>query len=185
MTSEPGKSLVRQLFDIVYGSVPVEFESACSLEESVQHLSAATRRSVFRALTTEAAVGKVSAQRVSLQRVIPFLGNSFKPFFVGKFHNNDGRIILIGQFTMLWFTKAFMTFWLGFCALWTMLATVIAILTLIGRLPGEATVWILPLAGAGMFAMGIAFLTFAKRLSAKDIPWLTRVIQDALSKDAK
>src|SRR5271165_4780867 len=119
MTFEPGKSLVRQFVDLVYGSVPAQFESAYSLEESVQHLSAATRRSVFRALTTEAAVGKVSADRVSLQRVIPFFGNSFKPFFVGKLHNNDGRIILIGRFTMLWFTKAFMTFWLGFCALWT------------------------------------------------------------------
>jgi len=50
---------------------------------------------------------------VSLERAIPFVGNSFKPLFVGKFHRVDGIIMLSGRFTMPWWVKVFMTFWFG------------------------------------------------------------------------
>jgi hypothetical protein len=168
--------MIRWFIDLLYGGVPAEFESAFGLDESVRRLLAATGRSVFSAFTHQAAVGTVREDRVSLQRVIPFVGNSFKPFFVGKFLSLNGRIVLSGQFTMLWGVKAFMTFWFGFCLLWT----VLAILPLLARDPRT---WWFPLAGLGMFAAGTAFLCFCKWISRKDIPWLSAVIQNALSKE--
>lgn len=168
--------MMQRLLDLLYGAVAADFESAFGLEESVKRLSAATERSVFGALTHQAAVGRVSTDRVSLQRVIPFVGNSFKPFYIGEFRQINGRVVLTGRFTMLWWVKAFMTFWFGFCIFWTALA----ILPLLARDPHT---WWFPFAGAGMFAVGVAFVALCKRLSRNDVPWLSRVIQDALSKE--
>ena len=167
--------MIHQLLDLLYGAVPADFESAFGLEESVRRLSAATERSVFGALTHQAAVGRVSEARVSLQRVNPFVRNSFKPFYIGEFREINGRLVLSGRFTMLWWVKAFMTFWFGFCLLWTALA----ILPLLARDPHT---WWFPFAGVGMFAVGVAFVALCKRLARNDVPWLSKVIQDALSK---
>src|SRR5437016_14676948 len=98
--------MIGWFLDLIYGSYRAEFESDFDLPESVRRLSAATSRSVFSALTHQAAAGKVSESRVSLQRVIPFFGNGMKPFFFGKFDVRDGRTILSGQFTLHWFVKA-------------------------------------------------------------------------------
>jgi hypothetical protein len=40
-------------------------------------------------------------------------GNSFKPFFFGRFEARGDGVYLTGRFTMLGFVKAFMTLWLG------------------------------------------------------------------------
>jgi hypothetical protein len=167
--------MMRRLFDQLYGSV-ADFESAVGLEESVKRLSAATERSVLGAWTHQAAIGRVSTNRVSLQRVIPFVGNSFKPCYIGKFRQINGRVVLTGRFTMLWWVKAFMTFWFGFCILWTALA----MLPLLARDPHT---WWFPFAGAGMLAAVVAFVALCKRLSRNDVPWLSKVIEDALSKE--
>jgi hypothetical protein len=164
--------MIRWFLDLLYGGVPAEFESAFGLEESVQRLSAATCHSVFSTFTRQTAFGKVRSDRVSLQRAIPFFGNSFKPFFKGSFRIVNDRVILSGTFTMLWWVKAFETLWFGFCLLWTALA--------INRDPDK---WSLPFAGVGMFILGVAFLWFSKWLSRNDIPWLSAVIHDALTKD--
>jgi hypothetical protein len=56
------------------------------------------------------AVGTVKSSCVSLQRVIPMVGNSFEPFFRGRFVEKTGKVILVGRFTMHWLVKAFMLF---------------------------------------------------------------------------
>jgi hypothetical protein len=176
MSEEPSQSMMRRFTNLIYGAVPAEFESAFDLDESVQRLSSATGRSVFSAFTHQAAVGRVSKTRVSLQRVIPFVGNSFKPFFIGEFRRVNGRIVLSGRFTMLWWAKAFLTFWFGFCLLWTLLA----ILPLLARDPHT---WWFPFAGIGMFGVGTALVRISKWFSRNDTLWLSRVIQGALSKE--
>jgi hypothetical protein len=181
MTSKCGHGLSDQFIDLIYGSIPAEFESAFSLDESVQRLSAATRRSMFSSLFQESAVGPVSARRVSLQHVIPFFGNAFKPFFIGRFSARDGRVVLAGRFTMLLPVRVFLSIWFGFCALWTATATIMAALAMIGGRTEGVAVWILPIAGTGMFFIGLGFTRFARDLSAKDVPWLSHVIQDAFS----
>jgi hypothetical protein len=168
--------MFRHLYNLLYGSAPAEFKSGLTLEESIRRLSEATRRSVFSTLTREAAVGKVSKERVSLLRFTPVFGNAFKPRFIGQFHLQHGQVVLSGRFTMMLFVKIFMTYWFGFCVLWTCGATVAAIFS-------PQTPWLLPFGGVLMFAVGVGFIAFAKQISTNDIQWLTNVIQRALSKD--
>src|SRR5215469_11530144 len=103
------------------GSDPVEFESTYGMAESVERLKAATRRWGYFSVTQEVASGRVTESRVSLQRVIPMVGNSFKPFFVGGFQWRGGKVVLRGRFTLHWSVRVFMGFWLGFCALFAAL----------------------------------------------------------------
>src|SRR3984893_14268492 len=105
--------MFRWLWRLLYESTPAEFRSAFELEGSVERLRAATKRSVFSSLGETGAVGKVSEEEVRLQRVIPMVGNSFKPFFIGRFEVRDGVTVLTGRFGLLTIVKVFMTFWLG------------------------------------------------------------------------
>jgi len=156
---------------IWHGLGPVEFESAFGLDESVDRLKAATRR-VALFSSEEVAAGRVSESRVSLQRVIPMVGNSFKPFFVGRFERHDDKVILVGRFTMSWFVKSFMVFWLGICALITAVSALSAI-------PSPKTASI-SLVGAVMLVSGFALIRFGEWLSRNDPAWLSRVIQKTL-----
>ncbi len=154
----------------------VEFQSAFGLAESVDRLKAATRRSVFLAMARQAAVGKVSAQRVVLQRVIPMVGNSFKPYFVGSFIEHDGRVYLVGQFRMSWLVRVFMTFWFGMIAL-------MALLSVTAVPPSAHNRWFSYLAAIGMATAGFALVTLGKWLSRNDPAWISRVIEESLSKE--
>jgi len=166
--------MIGWFYDLLYGAYRVEFESDFDLPESVRRLSAATSRTIFLTWTHQAAVGKVSESRVSLQRVIPFFGNSMKPFFCGEFHVRDGRTILSGRFTLHWFTKAFLSVWFGFCLLFCLFTAATAFLH-----SDQDVVW-LPLVPFGMLLWGIWLLWFGKWLS-NDIAWLSERIEKALS----
>jgi hypothetical protein len=105
--------MIRWISDVWRGSAAVEFASSYGLSESVERLKAATRRSVFSGLSKQEAVGAVKESRVSLQRVIPMVGNSFKPFYRGGFIERNGKVILVGRFTMHWVVKVFLAVWFG------------------------------------------------------------------------
>jgi hypothetical protein len=145
------------------------------MQESVERLRAVTRRSALAALTGQAAVGKVSERRVSLQRVIPFVGNSFKPFFIGHFEPSSNGTRLVGHFTMHRLIKVFNTLWFGFCVLWTLLA--------IGAVGVTSTSenWYFPLFGFGMLVAGALSVQTGKWFARNDAVWLTDVITNALS----
>lgn len=168
--------MIRRVLGFLYGDVPARFPSDFPLSESVARLRERTRRSVFVTLFQEAAAGPVTESRVRLQRVIPLVGNSFKPIFVGTFQQSHGRIVLEGRFTMFLFAKILMTMWLTFALLWTCVAA-LAVLR-----DGAMTLFF-PLYGFGLFATGIAFLRVCWWLSRNDIAFLTSVIQRALSRD--
>ena len=165
----------RWFWNLIYGADPKEFVSSFGLDESVQRLSAAVGRSVFSSLTKQMAVGKVSESAVRLQRVIPMVGNSFKPFFIGAFVKDGDRVVLKGRFTMSLYSKIFMSIWFGFLAFWTVLA-------LLPFLAQDSHTWWFPFFGVGMFAAGIALVWGCKWLARNDAAWLTTVIQEALSR---
>ena len=167
--------MIDAIRNFLYGSTPASFESNYSLDTSVQLLRDATRRTVFGAFTSQQAVGKVSADRVVLQRAIPFVGNSFKPFFVGHFKSTGRGIVLTGRFTMHWYAKAFMTVWFGFCLLWTLLVTISLAST-------QDLPWWAPFSGLGMIAAGVSMVQFCKFLARNDTAWLSNVISSALSR---
>jgi len=160
------------LSNLLYGSTNAEFESSFGLEESIERLKKATSRSVFSAFTRQRAIGSVKETRVSLQRVIPFIGNSWKPFFLGRFEIRNGRVILVGRFTTFKFVKIFMSLWLGLCLFSVFVETAIMIT--------QHLQWWLPLIGVGMFCCGIALVWIGKWFGRNDAAWLTAVINSAL-----
>ena len=143
------------------------------MAESVERLKAATKRSVFSSMAEQSAVGTVKESRVSLQRVIPMVGNSFKPFFVGRFIYRNGQVILAGGFTMQWMVKIFMTFWFGGIAGFTVVS-----LFAVGHPLQKATMF--PLFGIGMFAAGAGVVWLGKAFAQNDAAWLSSVISGAL-----
>ena len=117
------------------------------------------------------AVGKVSEGSVRLQRVIPLVGNSFKPFFIGRFEARDGKVVLTGKFTMLLIVKVFMTFWIGVVA-------VFAGAVLLGSLlPAGGNTWLLLLQPFVMLGAGLALVAAGKWFARNDAAWLSRVIE--------
>jgi len=166
--------MARWFWNLIYEAEQKEFVSSFGLEESVQRLSAVTGRSVFSSLTNQMAVGKVTESAVRLQRVVPMVGNSFKPFFIGAFVEDGGRVVLTGRFTMSLYSKIFMSIWFGFIAFWTVLA-------LLPFLTQDSNTWWFPFFGIGMFAAGIGLVWGCKWLARNDAAWLTAVIQKALS----
>lgn len=165
--------MIRWLTAVWRGSDPVQFESSFGLTESIERLRAATRRSMFAALAQQEAVGTVEASRVSLQRVIPMVRNSFKPFFRGRFLMENDRVILTGRFTLHGVVKVFMAFWFGVTACFTVLTT---LMPFVG--PGKA--WQGPLFGLAMMATGIAVVALCRWFARNDAAWLSNVIDRAL-----
>jgi hypothetical protein len=169
--------MIRWCLDLLYGSVSVEWESAYPLEESVVRLRAVTLRSAFSALAGPAAVGTVSESGVKLQRVIPMVHNSFKPFFLGRFVKRGERVFLTGRFTMLLITKVFMSLWFGLLASVSVTALV-SMLAVPAEKPGRFSLVLGPWL---MIAFGIGMLRLAKWFCRNDVQWLTNVIRRAIS----
>jgi hypothetical protein len=165
--------MFRRFVNLLYGSTEAEFMSSVGLEESVQRLRSATSRWSLSALTRQRAVGRVKETGVSLQRAIPFVGNSFKPFFTGRFEERDGKVALVGQFRMLMFVRIFLSIWFGFAVVWTIMATASVII--------HHSDPSLLLAGLAVVFCGLTILIFGKWLARNDIAWLSAVIQRALS----
>ena len=166
--------MIHHLRRLLYESTPAEFRSAYSVAESVERLRAATKRSAFAAIGEAAAVGKVSADGVRLQRVTPLVRNSFKPFFVGRFESRDGVTLLTGRFGMSLFTKIFMTFWLAMVALFGV-GFLVGSLSATASYPRQIVIgpFLMLIAGLGLVALG-------KWFARNDVAWLTGVIGRAL-----
>ena len=162
-------------FRFLFGDIPVEVHSPFSLHDSVQRLREVTKRSVFSSLFSQAAAGRVTATDVRLQRVIPMFGNSFKPIFVGKFRETNGQVVLSGRFTMFLFSKIFMSVWLSFWLIWTLLAA-LSVLG-IGDVQAPPSTGLI---GVVFFVAGILFVRFCWWLSRSDMKYLTGVITQAL-----
>jgi hypothetical protein len=175
--------MLKRFFNFLYGDIPVRFPSDFALMKSVERLRERTRRSVFSALFRQAAVGPVSESRVRLQRVIPLFANSFKPIFVGRFHQSHGRVVLEGRFTMFLFSKIFMTSWMAFALVWTAVALA-ATLRAVGqnhtKLYEGAVALLVPLVGVLFFLVGVGFLRGCWWLSRNDMVFLVSVIEAAL-----
>ena len=168
--------MLRSFFHFLYGATPVRFESQYSVQGSVARLAAVVKPSVFSSLSGQCAVGTVTEKRVSIQRVIPLVGNAWKPFFYGSFSSRGKGAVLVGAFKFSVFTRVFMSIWFGFIAFWTVLSTTIVIT----KSPSQF--WF-PLFGVGMFAVGIAMIRVGKWLARNDLSWLSQQIAGALGTD--
>jgi hypothetical protein len=167
--------MTHRFFSFLYGGSAAEFESAFTLKESVERLSLAIVKSTSFGPLKPAAVGTVTAGKVSLVRVVPMVRNSFKPYFIGHFEVRGERVVLTGRFTMHWFVKLFMTFWFGFILLWLLLTSAIVL-----HQP-HAQTWWFSLSALSMLMFGVALVRFCKYLSHNDISWLSEIIKHALT----
>jgi hypothetical protein len=117
-------------------------------------------------------VGTVAPERVRIARNRPFVRNDFRPYFAGQFVESDGQVTLVGSFELGLGTRIFMSLWLGFCLLWTLVVGLAE--------ASQRTLDVLPFAGLGMLAFGVALLAFGRWQSREDISWLSDVVYDAL-----
>jgi hypothetical protein len=143
-------------------------------------LRAATKRSVFSALGETAAVGTVSESGVRLQRVIPMMSNSFRPFFIELFEVRDGATMLTGRFTVSPVVKIFMTIWFGLLSVTTVVMFLVGGVATQGSVPS----WVVfqPLL---MVVFGVGLVAAGKWFSRNDVAWLSAVIEGALGEPEK
>lgn len=165
--------MVCRLATLLFGGTPVRFESRLPVEEAVSRLSSEVKQWNLKTLFSETAIGVVTEERVMIRREIPFVRNDFKPRFVGSFERLGSGSILKGQFRLDTGTKVFMSFWLGFVALWTLLTCASVGLT------SGSSAW-LPLAGASMFVAGLLLIRIGKWFARNDRAWLSQRIAMAL-----
>ena len=165
--------MIRWFFHLLYGATPVRFESQYPVNESVARLAVVVKLSILSSFSGQCAVGTVTEKKVSIQRVIPLVGNAWKPFFYGSFVPAGTGAVLIGTFKFSAFTRVFMSIWFGFITFWTVLATA----TVLTKSPSDF--WF-PLFGIGMFAIGITMVRAGKWFARNDVSWLTQVIVGAL-----
>ncbi len=175
--------MIKRIAEYVDRNIPAAFASDFPVAEAVSRLRNATQRSVLAAFGRECAVGTVSQERVRLQRVIPLMGNSFKPIFVGSFVERNGRTMLEGRFTLFRSTKILMTVWFTFVLLWTTLAST-AVIFDVRLLREQPEMLFLPIAGVVLLFLGLGFLRFGWWISRRDVDFLSTVISGALAQAA-
>jgi hypothetical protein len=174
------------LYSFVFPQLPIRFESRFSITESVDRLRARTKRWPLN-LTRQIVAGRVTENDVRLQRSIPFFGNSYKPIFAGSFVEDGGRVFLVGKFRIFLFSQAFMTVWLSFALIWSVLAVFSVSMHWHDAQPSaipKPMSALFPLFGLGMFFLGLLFIRFFWRISRSDIMFISNVLRDALGEEA-
>ena len=99
------------LFDLLYGSIPAEFESDFDFDETVKRLSSVTKG--FPIFTRQRfAQGEVYRDWVVIRRPYRFRfidldprPRGYEPYFDGDFCEIDGRVRLVGRFRLSGFTR--------------------------------------------------------------------------------
>ena len=158
--------MVRAIYDPHFGTSKVEFESDYPLTETIQRLQNATKGG------RPAILGTVAETYVSIRRADPPVRRDFRPWFFGKFHEEDGRVVLRGRFSMHDGARIFMALWLAGCALALLRTTFSAV-------DGLAEPW-LPLIPLAMMLAGSGGMWLGRRATQRDPEWISDVIWGAL-----
>jgi hypothetical protein len=165
------------LISFLFRSIPAEFQSDYPLEESVERLRAVVKPFFHNFPLLKEATGKIRQDRVSIRRMTP-IGSSFKPSFIGSFHEKAGQVVLSGAFTLHFFTKAILICGLPFIGLMAVLIAIFAAVE--GYLPKpEFTI-----PAFALLPFWLAVECLGQWLSRDDLTWLSTVIRRALSKNA-
>ena len=168
--------MLRAIPRAIFGTEPLEIYSPLPVAASLERLRNATDSSLLGPLGGQAMTGKVTEEKIKLERTISFVQNTFKPVFIGKVEEHTRGSVLRGTFGLPWPVKAFMSFWFGFCALWTVGASV-AVAT-------KPEAWFFPLAGIGMVCAGYGIVRLGQWFARNDRQYLERAIKVALAQGA-
>jgi len=164
---------MKRIFDFLYGTEGFQIEFDVPIDVAVANLQSRVSGSVLSLLGSEGMVGQVSNHTVKLQRVIPMVGNSFKPFLIGSFSTRGNKTVLSGVFRFHRLVQAFLTFWFAFSALFIVLLSVAAFAN-----PSE--IWFFPLFGIMFLGGGVAMVNIGRWFARNDKEWLKRNIHDAV-----
>ena len=154
----------------LFPRTPVVFSSPLPRDQAVQALRAATARGNLTATGTIA--GSVGAGKVLLYHRRT-MRNSFKPHFRGRFVASAQGCELRGVFAPPLLVVVFLSFWVGFCLLWTVVSA-----TQFGEQNSLQLAAAIP--GLVMAGFGVGLLRLGQHLSADDPAILSRVIRQAL-----
>lgn len=165
---------------LIAEKTPASFNCRYSLTESVAQLSSVVKPSVFSELFKQCAVGKVSENKVAIQRVIPFVNNSFKPFFIGSFQSSGGKTVLTGHFRLHRLTTIFMTILFGGLGMISIIGGFFGILLTALSSANDLRGLLFILACAAMFAAGILLAYISKWFARNDVAWLSQLIIDTV-----
>lgn len=160
---------------MLQSATEVEFASAFELDESVRRLRDALGRASPGAPGAGSLSGKVSDRGVRLQRLHPWLQNSFKPYFRGEFVDAADGVVLRGRFGMHVLIKLFLGFWFG-GLLWMPVRHFSAT----GWPHGDGWLLLLPFAALG--AIGVGLVRLGVWLARKDVSWMSIAIRSALAR---
>lgn len=128
--------------------------------------------------------GNASSKKVTLFRKNLAFGNSYRPLFVGRFVEIDGKSYLHGSFRMGMFARMSLVL----CVLCVLFYELVVIfLTINGDFSGDSLprhmlrLLFLP---AGT-ALSLGFLMLIKKISRKDVKWISDHIVDILTPDSR
>ena len=168
--------MLRAIHSAIFGIEALEVYSPLPAAEALQRLKNATDSSLLGPLAGQAMTGKVSGEKIKLERSISFVQNSFKPVFVGKIETHTRGSVLRGTLGLPRSVKALMTFWFGLCSLWTVEAA-FAVAT-------KPETWLLPITGIALVIAGYGIVRLGQWFARNDRQYLERTIRAALSQSA-
>jgi amino acid permease len=155
----------------------IQFESAKSLEDSLQRLSQITHTSYWKVylsgnIPDSFMMGVVRKDKVILCRVRPRIQNSITPHFYGKFKEIDNKVYLHGKFTMHTFIKIFLTVYITLVFVFFFFGLFIIINS------SDPFFEILWLSGC---ILTLALIGIWKKYSYRNIEWISKEIKAALN----
>jgi hypothetical protein len=173
----------RTFIEILCGTEPLAFVSDFGLYDSVRRLAAEVKPPLIGlqpvvSFKTTAVVGQVAEEYVSLWCERLFLGNGFKPRFIGRFQIFDNRVILIGKMIGM---NGLVHLWVGGGLAMGLFFTLVSSLELIrGAGANDPALWVMPFAGIlpPLFTLGTARL--GTWLSSGDEDWILAAIRSAI-----
>lgn len=170
------KKIYQKLFDY---SKNVQFETGISIEEASKRLTEKLQKQnlfifLSSAVPHSSLMGRVRKDSVKLYRVVPFLGNIYKPIFYGRFHSKDGKAILEGIFTMSPIAKISILLFL------TIFVAIEIIILPVGFAQTDPSamlfLFIIPI----IAFLSVCFLFLGRWLSRNDVEWISDQIKISL-----
>jgi len=164
---------MKRIFDFLYGTEEVQIEFDVPIDVAVTNLQSRVSGSVLSLLGSEGMFGQVRNHTVKLHRVIPMVGNSFKPFLIGSFSTCDNKTVLSGVFRFHRLVQVFLTFWFAFSAL-------LIVLLSVATFDNYSQTLFSPLFGMMFLGGGVAMVNIGRWFARNDKEWLKRSIRDAV-----
>jgi hypothetical protein len=131
-------------------------------------------------------VGKVSEQKVSLARFIPFVGNPFAPVFYGSFQVRDGVTVLEGHFAFPLYSRIYHAIGLGFCLIMAVICPITAFINPVSSsppMPQWQAKLFLGLLPSVMVLFFVFYIKLSKWFARNDIPFITNRVQDVFQRN--